>query len=329
MREEASHWNTNYRKPILAVMTKILHILNGDSTRQIVQQTDIPGDLCVWRDVLSDGPATLDVGSDEFWSIRTAYMTNAFKVSEEEFREKMLAEFELISQFTSYAEVALWFEYDLFCQINMLALLHWFNQQERGNTKISLICVGREEGYEKLVGLGEIDPALFPDLFNRRRIMGTQDFAFASDVYEAWCSEDPTDLETYTLLPSNEFPYLSDALQSHFRRFPSTQTGLSEIEQKIVDLIGSEENEERQIVGRLLQWQKFYGFGDLQFVQVLNQLDPILIKGTKIALKPEIKTLLNHGSPIKLIDRNYFLGGAKVADWQWDEQKNELASGRD
>lgn len=329
MLEETTHWNTNYRNPTLVVMTNTLHILNGDSTRQIIEQSDIPGDLCVWRDVLSDGPAILDVGSDEFWSIRTAYMTSAFELTEEEFRTKMLAEFKLISGFVSYEEVVLWFEYDLFCQINMLALLHWFNQQERGNTKISLICVGREEGYEKLVGLGEIDPARFPDLFNRRRIMGTQDFTFASDVYEAWCSDDPTDLETYTLLPSNEFPYLSDALQSHFKRFPSTQTGLTEIEQKIVDLIGSGVHEERRIVGSLLRWQEFYGFGDLQFFEILNRLDPILLKGAQIDLKPEIKDLLNDGTPIKSIDRNYFLGGAKVADWQWDEQKNELASGRD
>lgn len=310
-------------------MSDILHILNGDSTRYIIEQTEITGDICVWRDVLSDGPTAPDVGSAAFWDIRAEYMANAFEISPEEFREKAQKEFEKIEAFSDYKEVVLWFEYDLFCQINMLAILHWFNQQERGDTSVSLICVGREEGHEKLVGLGELAPEQYPDLFSRRRIMGTADFAFATDVYEAWCSSDPTDLETYTLLPSNEFPYLSSALQSHFRRFPSAQTGLTEIEQKIADLINDGVQEERKIIGNLLRWQEHYGFGDLQFFQVLDRMETLLTKAAQTDLKPEFRDLLAKGSPVSAIDRNYFLGGAKVADWQWDTQKNELASGRD
>lgn len=310
-------------------MSKTLHLLNGDSTREILEQTDISGDHCVWRDVLSDGPAIPDVGSESYWDTRADYMSRAFTISREEFAEKAQAEFKKLEAFADYDEVVLWFEYDLFCQVNMMAVLHWFNQQERGDTKVSLICVGREEGYEKLVGLGELPPDRYPDLFNRRRIMGSADFSFATDVYEAWCSADPTDLETYILLPSNEFPYLSDALQSHFKRFPSSQTGLTEIEQKIVELIYEGVNEERRIVGSLLRWQAFYGFGDLQFFQVLERLKPILDNGNSISVKSESRDLLNAGTPLTSIDRNYALGGAQVSDWQWDRQKNELTSSGD
>lgn len=305
-------------------MSKTLHILNGDSTRQIIEQTDISGDLCVWRDVLSDGPSSPDVGSDAWWNIRKAYMSQAFEISPEEFEKKAEEEFKKIEAFAKYTEVVLWFEYDLFCQINMIAILHWFNQQERGDTKVSLICVGREEGYEKLVGLGELPAEIYPDLFSRRRIMGTADFSFASDVYEAWCSTDPTDLETFVLLPSNEFPYLSDALQSHFRRFPSAQTGLTEIEQETVNLIQGGVHEERKIIGNLLRWQQFYGFGDLQLFQVLQRLSPIISEVPQIDLKPEITAIVTSQQPINTINRNYSLGGAKVADWQWDEKINEL-----
>lgn len=307
-------------------MTDILHILNGDSTRQFLEQTDIPGDLCVWRDVLSDGPTVPGVGSETYWDVRAAYMTRAFNISEQEFKEKAKEEFSKIETFAHYKEVVLWFEYDLFCQINMLAILHWFDQQERGDTKISLICVGREEGYEKLMGLGELPPEHYPELFKRRRIMGTADFSFATDVYEAWCSADPTDLETFILLPSNEFPYLSDALQSHIRRFPSAQTGLTEIEQKIVELIQTGTREERRIIGSLLRWQEHYGFGDLQFFQALERLNPILEKDTQINLRAGIADLLSTEQALDAIDRNYILGGAKVADFQWDEKINELVS---
>lgn len=294
-------------------MSDTLHILNGDSTRQTIEQTTISGDLCVWRDVLSDGPAVPDVGNDAFWDIRAAYMSHAFEISSEEFSQKAQAEFEKIASFAHYKEVVLWFEYDLFCQINLLAILHWFSQQELGDTKISLICVGHEEGYEKLVGLGEIAPERFSALFERRRIMGTYDFSFASDAWLAWCSEDPTDLESFTLLPSNEFPYLADALKSHLTRFPSLATGLTAIESKIVELIQSGVDEERKIVGKLLSWQQHFGFGDLQYFQILKRMAPLFQHGDKIMLKPEIAAQIKAGQPVTSIDRDYFLGGAKAS----------------
>jgi hypothetical protein len=294
-------------------MNNTLHILNGDSTRQIIEQTTISGDLCVWRDVLSDGPVVPDVGSDAFWDTRAAYMSDTFGIPTEEFRQNAQAEFEKIASFGHYKEVVLWFEYDLFCQINLLAILHWFNQQELGDIKVSLICVGREEGYEKLVGLGEIAPERFPALFERRRIMGTYDFNFASDAWLAWCSEDPTDLESFTLLPSNEFPYLADALKSHLTRFPSPATGLTAIESKIVGLIQSGVDEEREIVGKLLRWQQYFGFGDLQYFHILKRMKPLFLPGDKIMFKPEIAAQIKAGQPVTGISRDYNLGGAKAS----------------
>ena len=291
-----------------------------------LESTDLAGDVCVWRDVLSDGPVHMELGSEEFWKLRNSYMTAAFGIPQGEFLERARGEFDRIKQFTNYEEVVLWFEYDLFCQVNLMALMHWFGQQERGETKVSLICVGEEEGYERLVGLGELPPETYPDLFARRRIMGSYDFTFCSDAYQAWCSPDPTDLDNFILLSSNEFPYLSDALRSHQRRFPSAQSGLTEIESKIISLIESGINEERKIVGSLLRWQEFYGFGDLQYFQVLDRLAPLFDEPEKLSLKPEVAKALKEQKPLDLINRDYFLGGARASEWQWDEHTEELTS---
>lgn len=286
----------------------------------------LKGDVCVWRDVLSDGPAVLEVGSEEFWEVRNAYMTSAFDIPTGEFLEKAQAEFDRITQFTNYEEAVLWFEYDLFCQVNLIALMHWFGQQDRGETKVSLICVGKEEGHEKLVGLGELPPDAYPGLFDRRRIMGSYDFTFCSDAYQAWCSSDPTDLDNFILISSNEFPYLSDALRAHQRRFPSAQSGLTEIESKIISLIQSGINQERRIVGSILRWQEFYGFGDLQYFQVLKRLAPLFKSSENLSLKPEVTQALEEQKPVNLIDRNYFLGGARASKWLWNENTEELTS---
>ena len=48
-------------------MPNQMHIVNGDSTREILEQSGIEGEIVVWRELLSDGPVSEPVFSDEFW----------------------------------------------------------------------------------------------------------------------------------------------------------------------------------------------------------------------------------------------------------------------
>lgn len=297
-------------------MQSTLHILNGDSSLYLLTKSGISGDSAVWREVLSDGPVLNSFGTDEFWRARETFMTSFTQTSSSDYEEKVIDEFKKIQNFETYNEVVLWFEYDLFCQVNLIALLHWFKQQDRGDVKISLVCVGQVRGYKKLMGLGELPTEMYPSLFEQRRILGRNDFNFASDAYQAFCSNDPRDLENFTLLPSNEFPYLAKAFQAHLMRFPSSESGLTLIEQKFIEFIESGKDKERTLIGALLQWQEYYGFGDLQYINYLKRLSPILDVESTITLK--------HNYRSAQIDRNYFLGGALVSEWEWNEEDQEL-----
>jgi len=297
-------------------MQNTLHILNGDSSLYCLKKSGINGDTAVWREVLSDGLVLDSFGTDQFWQSRAAFMTAFTKTSSSDYQEKVIDEFKKIQNFKAYQEVVLWFEYDLFCQINLMALLHWFQQQDKADVKVSLICVGWVDGYEKLMGLGELPFEIYPELFEQRRILGRNDFNFASDAFQAFCSKDPRDIENFTLLPSNEFPYLAKAFQAHLMRFPSSKSGLSLIEQKIIKLIESGENTEIAIIGALLKWQEYYGFGDLQYINYLERLSPMMDINQTIILKENYRSAQ--------IDRNYFLGGALVSEWEWNEDHQEI-----
>ncbi|KYG76663.1 hypothetical protein [Roseivirga echinicomitans] len=299
-------------------MQNTLHILNGDSTLYSLKQSGINGDTAVWREVLSDGLVANSFGTDEFWQSREAFMTSFTETSSSDYQEKVIDEFGKIQNFKAYKEVVLWFEYDLFCQVNLTALLHWFQQQDRAEVKVSLICVGQVDGYEKLMALGELPLEIYPELFEERRILGRNDFNFASDAYQAFCSKDPRDLENFILLPSNEFPYLAKAFQAHLMRFPSSESGLNLIEQEIIKLIESGEKTEKAIIGFLLQWQEYYGFGDLQYINYLHRLSAILDINQTITIKENYRSAQ--------IDRNYYLGGALVSEWEWDEETQEIKS---
>ena len=49
---------------------QILHITNGDSTTNYLQQLKFKGEFITWREMLCEGKTTTDVGSEKFWKNR-------------------------------------------------------------------------------------------------------------------------------------------------------------------------------------------------------------------------------------------------------------------
>ncbi len=298
-------------------MANILHILNGDSTLAIFNRSGIEGDTLVWHEVLCEGPVQFDITTDSFWEVRSEFMCNYFETTQQGFDEKVIQPFrKLESLIDNYEEIILWFEYDLFCQVNMIALISWLNQIEYG--QVSLICVGRFEGQKKLLGLGEIQASEYPKLLQKRVKLNTREFTHAQDAWESYCSTYADDIYNFILLKMEEFQYLPDAFDTHLKRFPSSATGLNEIEQKILDLYLGGFKEDHKIVGEMLRWQQFLGFGDLQYFNVVSYLRPLLKlvdQSAEIPGKEDVELLL---------DRDYALGGASASNWVWDENEKAL-----
>jgi len=301
-------------------MANTLHILNGDSTLALFKQTSIEGETFVWREVLAEGPLYPDFNSDEFWEERKDFMTSFFDVKPEEYDRDVYLPFQAINKkINEFNEIVLWFEYDLFCQINMIALIHWLEDMREPAQTISLVCSGKMDDSGRLYGLGELQPGQLEELYQKKLKLNTREFDFASDIYRAYTSAEVDDLYTYAIMPSDEFWYLADALKSHFKRFPYTNSGLTEIEQMVLEFASEAENR-NQLVGKLLRWQKYYGFGDLQYFNTLDSLEPLFddSETLKIKTEPELS------SAIKSLDRNVKLGGAYLNEWQFDPASEEL-----
>ena len=70
----------------------------------------------------------------------------------------------------------------------------------------------------------------------------------------------------------------------------------------------------------MLRWQKYYGFGDLQYFNTLNSLKGLFSDYEKLKIKTEPEL----SSAIQNLDRNMILGGASLAEWQFDPTSEEL-----
>lgn len=94
----------------------VFNILNGDSLAYSFPDAKIEGEIIVVREALIDGDLSGDY-LDEFWQSRAKYMG----ITQTEYNNSVVKEFEKIISAPDKSEFNLWFEYDLFCQVNM-----WF-----------------------------------------------------------------------------------------------------------------------------------------------------------------------------------------------------------
>ena len=302
-------------------MSESLHILNGDSTLLLFNKTHFQGDTFVWKEVLSEGPVHPEFASEQFWREREAFMSQYFSLDKGRYQRETILPFkELESKISTYQDITLWFEYDLFCQINMMSLIYWLKGVRVEGQTISMVCSGKIEGSEKLLGLGELSIKQFEDQYNNRLKLNTREFEFASDIYHSYTSPDLSDLFTYMLMPSDEFIYLAEAISTHLKRIPSSSSGLTEIEHQMLSFIQEGVKDDGELIGKMLKWQVYYGFGDLQYFKKLKDLSPLFEDFDTLKLKsePELSNAING------LNRNYHLGGVKVANWVYNEGTKEV-----
>lgn len=214
-------------------MSSLLHITNGDHFTERLKKLDIKGDIITWREMLCEGRTLAQVGSESFWKTRFDFLHKNYQVSKSAFIEKTLKEYRNLCNHKKQDRIVLWFEYDLFCQINLVAVLSWL-LANRKDAEISLVCSGNVGERKKGDTLGELTDEALLDLFAKRVVLSPDDIEFADYVWQLYCSNNPLALENLRDFDNYQFQYLAPAIKSHLKRFPSIANGLNEMEQRIL-----------------------------------------------------------------------------------------------
>ncbi len=277
------------------IMNKTVHILNGDSTADIIKDSGVSGDLIIWREMLCEGPLSNHVGHDEFWGLRYAYFENELKVSKLDYYDKVIKQLIPIEDLTHFDEVVLWFEYDLFCQVNLMGLCTYLLNYYSKSLTYYLVCVGQEKNSESLLTLSDYSPATYLRLYEERVKLSRYDLLFAKECWEQYVKNNNQELKGFNFKKNGKFKYFHLAMNQHLKRFPESSK-LNQIDKKILETIQSNEFSERDILKELLIWQRketVYGFGDLQYAMYLEKLHPFYdIKNNIYFLNQKGKTIL-------------------------------------
>ncbi|WP_420553657.1 DUF1835 domain-containing protein [Tenacibaculum aiptasiae] len=307
--------------------SSLLHITNGDTTTLQLKNLNFKGDIITWREMLCEGKTSVDVGSENFWKTRFDFLKSSYKVTKRKFIDYTLKEYRNLCNQKKQDEIVLWFEYDLFCQINMLAVISWLKRY-RKNQKISLVCSGKIANSEKLLGLGELSPTQLKEHFKNRAILTQDDIEYADYIWQLYCSDSPLQLENASKLnPKSPFVYLEEAIKAHLLRFPSIENGLNHIENNILKAAKSNKFETKnKFIGHLLSNQEVYGYGDIQYVNKTNQLKSLFSSFNPVKLNKIGKKVLHNQTNYYAKMRSDFsyLGGAKKYSYLYVNSTNKL-----
>lgn len=307
--------------------SSVLHITNGDSTTNYLKSLQFEGEFITWREMLCEGKTSIDVGSEDFWKTRFEFLKSSYKVTKKTFIDFTLKEYRNLCQKKDQQEIVLWFEHDLFCQINMIAIVSWIKRFKKGE-KVSLICSGDVKGSKKRLGLCELNKTQIQQHYKNRVELTQDDIEYADYIWQLYCSDSPLRLETvHKFNPMSPFNYLSEAIEMHLKRFPSIENGLNSVENYIVQTAHkTNPTSKHQLVGNLLSNQEVYGFGDLQYFQKIEKLKTLFTSFHPVKLSRKGKMALENQLNFyrTLRDENAYLGGVKQYSYLYHNSTDKL-----
>ncbi|TGV00266.1 DUF1835 domain-containing protein [Flavivirga rizhaonensis] len=300
-----------------------LHITNGDILTNYLNELDIAGEKLTWQEMLCEGPTIVEINSEKFLDIRKSFFSEFYDIDLD--KDKIKSELSKLNTYQDYSEIILWFEYDLFCHINMIAVINLL-MQKKINLPIFLVCSGRIKGSKILKGLSELNAEQLITHYKERVKLNSEDLDLAKTIWGIYCGKDHNLLKPYIITVSS-FKYLSNCLKAHLERFPDSIYGLNALEKNILEIIKNNTiKSKHHLLGYVLNYQGYYGFGDLQISRIIDKLSVYFTNEEQhINLNRKgHEALLGQHNVASEIDNNIVYGGLKKFDFQFNKKQNKL-----
>jgi len=247
-------------------MPKQYHILNGDSL-QGQFPSSILGKTIVARECLVDGDVT-GTTLDELFSMRAAFLTNFIDtLNEKNYYQTTVAEFERMQQIPENSEINLWFEDDLFCQVNLWFVFHLLKE----NCKNSLIYLVRpNKGNE--YSFGNMSKSELTEAFQNRIKIELKEF---QKLAKLWRFYQNNEIDRIVEIANNlkiNYPFLLPAIYAHSNRIHRNGQLGRPVQSLIQIKKELETSEFDPVFKEFCKREAIYGFGDVQVKRMLDEL---------------------------------------------------------
>lgn len=244
------------------MMKEQYHILNGDALKDQFPK-DVKGEIIVARECLVDGNVAGN-SLEEIFETRASFISKHYDGNTiESYYQNSVSEFDKMRAIPSGTEVNLWFEDDLFCQVNFWFVGYLLHQQQKNNP-VYLVRpkVHSPYGFAAL-NSNELS-ALIQD---RKRIT---DLDKVSGLWIAYQLQNFNTLLDIAIELEQEYPFIFPAVKAHIDRFPTNgkQGRPEETLFALMTEFGTDDF--GQVFKAFNEKESIYGFGDLQVKRLFD-----------------------------------------------------------
>ena len=215
-------------------MAEALHVANGHCTTRLIEQANLPGRTSIWADALHEGPIA-DVPDDDLIRMRAADIARGPGERVADVEADLKSWRSAVDADHTYDELVLWFEHDLFDQLNLIQLLTRIGRDRPVGKPVSLVCIDGYPGHDTFKGLGELRPADIAALFTTRRRVTAEQFALAAKAWDDFRSQRRERLEALLREDLSALPFLARALRRYLDEAPAEPGGLTRSERRLLD----------------------------------------------------------------------------------------------
>ena len=291
-----------------------LHVTNGDAAVDACRAAGIDGEYLPWRDVLHDGPVPGDVDAHALREIRARFITDAGWAAYAD----VLADFaRRDGRLAAWKdEIVLWFEHDLYDQLQLLQVL-------ASDLMSSRVTLAQSHDY-----LTALSPAALRALGDGGAPVTGGARALATRTWSAFRATDPSALAAVARADTSALPALGAALARLLEELPSVRNGLSRSEQQALEAVRDGARTIDDAFRSSQRREAVVFLGDASFERLLDALatctTPLVRREDDgLALTPMGRRVVARDADhvaTNGIDR--WLGGVHLAGqtdvWRWD-----------
>ena len=236
-----------------------LHVLPGDAYVKEFRESGIEGEMLVCRECLVEGGLG---GADlnEFFENRAAFIREAHHEGLAEYAAGVASQFKKLLDLAAGTEVNLWFEYELFCSVNMWFCLDLLATTAADVYRVAPVYLDEAHRWD---GFARAQSADMRRCFESRTKLTRDDIRLGADLWRAYKNSDRNALRKLSGASSPAFPYLKEVCEAAIEKDSRPAEIVAQIQRDGHSHFSEIFPEFRRRAG-------VYGFGDSQVKRLIS-----------------------------------------------------------
>jgi hypothetical protein len=301
-----------------------LHVTNGDAVIYAFKKAGILGTHLPWRDVLHEGPVPA-TALEHCSKIRGAYLASRGFGKAIKIFHDLQSRDAVIRRAGEFDEVVLWFEHDLYDQLQILQILSVLGEMRLDPGRVSMV---QSDAY-----LGSMTAEEIVALYPKRRTVTAALYERARALWDTFTGSDPSSLAAECARDHAGFPHMRAALKRLLEEFPSVRDGLSRSQRNALAAVAQGPGRSDELFRRAQAREEAPFLGDTTFGAILADLRFVsapLVDGSEGELVPTPlgqRVLAGEDDWLRMHAIDRWIGGVNVSkenDIRWDEARETL-----